>query len=61
LRAPGSKATTRVDEHNGFARYGWRITNREGTPLLEGIDVVERASDAKLHRVIMFFGGLDSS
>lgn len=62
-RFAGAKVevTTQVDEHNGFARYGWRITNRDGTLLLDGIDVVERAADRRLHRVIMFFGGLDTT
>jgi hypothetical protein len=62
-RFPGARVdvTTHVDGHNGFARYGWRITDRDGTLLLDGIDVVERAADGKLHRVIMFFGELVSA
>jgi hypothetical protein len=59
-RFPGAtvEITTNVDEHNGFARYGWKITDREGEPLLEGIDVIERAADGRLGRVVMFFGDL---
>jgi hypothetical protein len=59
-RFPGAtvEITTNIDEHNGFARYGWKITDRGGGPLLEGIDVVERAGDGRLGRVIMFFGDL---
>lgn len=52
--------TTKVDEHNGFARYGWRIGDHDGKALLDGIDVVERAADGRLRRVVMFFGSLES-
>lgn len=60
-RFPGARVdiTTHVDEHNGFARYGWRIIDRDGSFLLEGIDVVERAADGRLGRVVMFFGTLE--
>lgn len=60
-RFPGARVdiTTKVDEHNGLARYGWRIVDREGTVMLDGIDVVARAEDGRLRRVIMFFGELE--
>jgi hypothetical protein len=60
-RFPGARVdiTTNVDEHNRFARYGWRILDREGTPMLEGIDVVERAPDGRLEKIVMFFGTLE--
>lgn len=60
-RFPGSRVdiTTAVDEHNGFARYGWRIVDADGKPLLDGIDVVERAADGRLQRIVMFFGALE--
>ncbi len=51
--------TTDVDEHNGFARYGWEIIDPEGGLLLDGIDVVERAADGRLRKVVMFFGTLE--
>jgi len=59
-RFPGAKVTitTNVDEHNGFVRYGWLIVDGEGSPVLDGIDVVERAADERLRRVVMFFGAL---
>lgn len=62
-RFPGARVeiTTAVDEHNGFARYGWRIVDPEGTLLLDGIDVVERADDGRLRKVIMFFGALQAA
>ena len=59
-RFPGGRVelTTNVDEHNGFARYGWRILDGQGNAVLEGLDVAERGSDGKLRRVVMFFGSL---
>ena len=60
-RFPGARVdiTTEVDEHNGFARYGWTIVDREGTFVLDGIDVIERAADGRLRKVVMFFGALE--
>lgn len=60
-RFPGARVdiTSKVDEHNGFARYAWKIFDQAGTELLQGIDVVERATDARLRRVVMFFGELE--
>ena len=59
-RFPGATVdiTTDVDEHNGFARYGWRILDAGGSQILDGVDLVERASDGRLCRVVMFFGPL---
>ena len=60
-RFPGAKVqfTTGVDEHNGFARYGWKIVDRDGSPLLEGLDVVTRGAGGRLAQVVMFFGPLE--
>lgn len=60
-RFPGARVdiTSDVDEHNGFARYGWKIVNPDGSELLHGIDIVERAPEGRLRRVVMFFGDLD--
>jgi hypothetical protein len=62
-RFPGARVeiTTDVDEHNGFARYGWRIVDHQGSLMLKGIDVVERAADRRLRRIVMFFGALEPS
>ncbi len=62
-RFPGARVdiTTNVDEHNGFARYGWRIVDRDETVLLDGLDVVQRGTDGRLCKVVMFFGTLDSA
>lgn len=59
-RFPGARVeiTTSVDEHNGVARYGWRVVGGEGTQLLDGMDVVERSPDGRLRKVLMFFGAL---
>ncbi len=58
-RFPGARVsiTSGVDEHNGLARYAWTITAADGTTMLDGIDVVERAEDDR-RRVVMFFGPL---
>ena len=59
-RFPGARVAISgdVDEHNGFARYAWTISDAEGKALREGIDVVERADDGRLRRVVMFFDQL---
>lgn len=59
-RFPGARVTitSGVDEHHGFARYAWMITAADGSVMLDGIDVVERADDDRLRRVVMFFGQL---
>lgn len=61
-RFPGARVdiTTAVDEHNGFARYGWRIVDRDGALILDGTDVVQRGPDQRLERIVMFFGDLTS-
>jgi SnoaL-like domain len=57
-RFPGARVTitSGVDEHHGFARYAWSVNGVDGETILEGVDVVERAEDARLRRVVMFFG-----
>lgn len=62
-RFPGARVdiTSKVDEHNGFGRYGWRIVDREENELLSGIDLVERATDGRLCRIVMFFGQLETA
>ena len=62
-RFPGARVdvVTKIDEHNGFARYGWIIRRADGGTMLDGIDVVERAEDGRLRRIVMFFGSLDET
>jgi SnoaL-like domain len=50
--------TSGVDEHHGFARYLWAITDRDGRTILDGMDIVERSDTGLISRVIMFFGQL---
>jgi hypothetical protein len=59
-RLPGARVniTTKVDEHNGFARYGWVIVDQDGAQVLDGIDIIELAGDGRLARIVMFFGPL---
>jgi hypothetical protein len=59
-RFPGARVdiTSGVDEHNGFARYDWKIFGPDGAMILDGIDVCERADDGRLRRIVMFFGSL---
>jgi len=59
-RFPGARVNviSAIDEHNGFARYAWEIRSADGAVMLDGIDVVERAPDSRLARVVMFFGPL---
>ena len=48
-----------VDEHNGFGRYRWTVVDREGTEFLRATDLVERAADGRLRRILVFFGELE--
>ena len=59
-RFPGARLTltSGIDEHNGFARYGWAVNAADGSVILEGIDIVERDDDKRFRRVVMFFGPL---
>ena len=59
-RFPGARVTitSGIDEHHGFARYAWRISAADGGTILEGVDIVERAEDTRLRRVVMFLGSL---
>jgi hypothetical protein len=59
-RFPGARVriTSGIDEHHGFARYAWTITDQNDRTILEGIDVVQRTDTGLISRVIMFFGPL---
>jgi hypothetical protein len=48
--------TTGVDEHNGWARFGWRMDDADGSPMIEGFDAVELADDGRVRRIVGFFG-----
>jgi hypothetical protein len=58
--APGTTVVpaSGVDEHNGIERYAWRIVDPSGNELMEGLDVAERDTAGRLHRIVMFHGPL---
>jgi hypothetical protein len=39
-------------------RYAWKIVDRQGHDIIEGIDVAERVDDGCLRRILMFHGPL---
>jgi hypothetical protein len=57
-RFPGHRfeRTTAVDEHHGFARYGWKLVDGQGSVAAEGIDILELDVDGRIGRVVGFFG-----
>ena len=50
--------TTAVDAHHEFARYGWALVAADGTPAVQGYDIVQLDGDGKLARIVGFFGDL---
>jgi hypothetical protein len=50
--------TTAVDEHHGWARYGWALLDPEGAVVLTGTDVAQVDGSGRLARVVGFFGEL---
>jgi len=50
--------TTVVDEHHGFARYGWALVAPDGATSVTGTDVVRVGDDGRLTSVVGFFGEL---
>ena len=55
---PGARidATTGVDEHHGWLRFGWVMRDATGATVTEGFDVGELADDGRLRRIVGFFG-----
>jgi hypothetical protein len=53
--------TTAVDEHHGFARYGWSLVSPDGTAAVTGFDFARVDGEGKLLQVIGFFGDLESN
>jgi hypothetical protein len=60
VQMPGTRIvpSSGVDAHHDVARYAWRIVDEADTAVMEGLDVVERADDGRLSRVVMFYGPL---
>jgi hypothetical protein len=49
--------STAVDEHHGFARYGWKLQDPQGRTTLEGVDVVSfDDGHERIVQVVGFFG-----
>jgi hypothetical protein len=61
--APGTSVVpaSGVDLHNGIERYAWKIVDAAGNEVMEGLDVAERDSDGRLHRIVMFHGPLPTA
>jgi hypothetical protein len=53
---PGGRVvkSSGTDEFDGIARYSWDIVSQDGSALMVGLDVVERDTDGRLRRIIMF-------
>jgi hypothetical protein len=49
---------TAVDEHNGYARFGWQLAAPDGAVTVAGVDVAELDADGRLQRITGFFGDL---
>jgi hypothetical protein len=50
--------TTAVDEHHGWARYGWSLVDGDGSVVLTGTDVAQLDAEGRLTRIVGFFGEL---
>jgi hypothetical protein len=59
-RRPGATLarTTPLDEHHGHVRFGWHVTQSDGSLLREGIDIAEVDDSGKIRRMLGFFGQL---
>ena len=55
------RRTSGVDEHHGFARYGWELVGPDGAVALAGTDVGRLAEDGRLHSITGFFGDLPAA
>src|SRR3954453_22699435 len=53
--------TTSVDEHHGYARYGWALGAPDGSVALSGTDVATVDTDGRLVKVVGFFGDLEAA
>ena len=47
--------TSAVEEHHEVLRFEWTIFQPDGAVMIEGLDVVELASDGRVQRVNGFF------
>ncbi|QDO97783.1 nuclear transport factor 2 family protein [Ferrovibrio terrae] len=61
-RFPGStiRRTTAVDSHHGGLRFGFVRLDAGGSMMREGVDFCQLGEGGRLHRIIGFFGALQS-
>lgn len=52
------RRTTAVDEHHGYARYGWELVAPDGTVAVGGTDIARIGDDGALVQIVGFFGDL---
>lgn len=50
------RRVTTVDEHHGYARYGWVLARPDGAPAVTGTDFAQIGDDGRLLRIVGFFG-----
>lgn len=58
---PGARIerTSRVDQHHGVARFGWRLVLADGSRLPEGLDMATLAENGtRIAAIVGFFGPL---
>ncbi len=47
-----------TDGHNSVVRYAWEVVDRDGKPVLDGLNVAELTTDGRLRRILLFRGSL---
>jgi hypothetical protein len=47
-----------LDAHHNLVRFGWDLTDADGTVIMQGLDVAIVAEDGRLSRIGGFFGPL---
>jgi hypothetical protein len=52
------RRTSGIDEHHGFARYGWELAAPDGAVAVAGVDVAQLDEDGRIVRITGFFGEL---
>ncbi len=50
------EATTGVDAHDGYLRFGWRMLGPDRNVLMEGVDFGEYDDAGRIKRIVGFFG-----
>jgi hypothetical protein len=52
----GMFITSGVDEHDGFLRFAWKMTDPDNNVILEGVDFGSLDTDGKIKSIVGFFG-----